>query len=297
MKKMFLVALLLGMGWLGACGQKLMVLGGSADFLLMKASRIRDSVQIDRSLLTVRYRFSTAHPSPDGSPVWCDILVQVGERYIKQTDLCLHYDCLIWTAPAASESLFAAREKAGVRPSNLFSEIVCDRESREMQVVCGDFFQAAAKMYAQPLPQITWRLSEEEQTVCGYTCRRADARFGGRNWTVWYAPEIPLATGPWKLNGLPGLILKATDNRDFTFDCVGIDQRPAPVMRYAYENVQDLRTLHNYLRYERSCYEHPFQTFANGEPALIVSKDALGKTVYLDESWSIPYNPIETEDE
>lgn len=152
-------------------------------------------------------------------------------------------------------------------------------------------------MYAQPLPQITWKLSEEEQTVCGYTCRRADARFGGRNWTVWYAPEIPLATGPWKLNGLPGLILRATDNRDFTFDCVGIDQCPAPVMRYAYENVQDLRTLHNYLRYERSCYEHPFQTFANGEPALIVSKDALGKTVYLDESWSIPYNPIETEDE
>ena len=294
---MFLVALLLGMGWLGACGQKLMVLGGSADCLLMKASRIQDSVQIDRSLLTVRYRFSTVHPSPEGSPVWCDILMQVGERFIKQTDLCLHYDCLIWTAPAASESLFAEREKAGVRPSNLFSEIVCDRESREMQVVCGDFFQDAAKRYAQPLPQITWRLSEEEQTVCGYTCRKAEARFGGRNWTVWYAPEIPLATGPWKLNGLPGLILRATDNRDFTFDCVGIDQRPAPVMRYEYENVQDLKTLHNYLRYERSCYEHPFQTFANGEPALIVTKDALGKTVYLDESWSIPYNPIETEDE
>ena len=294
---MFLVALLLGMGWLGACGQKLMVLGGSTDFLLMKASRIRDSMQIDRSLLTVRYRFSTAHPSPGGSPVWCDILVQVGERYIKQTDLCLHYDCLIWTAPAASEPLFAAREKAGIRPSNLFSEIVCDRESREMQVICGDFFQDAAKRYAQPLPQITWRLSEEEQTICGYTCRKAEARFGGRNWTVWYAPEIPLATGPWKLNGLPGLILRATDNRDFTFDCVGIDQRPAPVMRYEYENVQDLKTLHNYLRYERSCYEHPFQTFANGEPALIVTKDALGKTVYLDESWTIPYNPIETEDE
>lgn len=295
MKKMFLVALLLGMGWVGACGQKLMVLGGNADCLLMKASRIRDSVQIDRSLLTVRYRFSPVHPSPEGSPVWCDILVQVGERFIKQTDLCLHYDCLIWTAPASSESLFAEREKAGVRPSNLFSEIVCDRESREMQVVCGDFFQDAAKRYAQPLPQITWRLSEEEQTVCGYTCRKAEARFGGRNWTVWYAPEIPLATGPWKLNGLPGLILRATDNRDFTFDCVGIDQRPAPVMRYEYENVQDLKTLHNYLRYERSCYEHPFQTFANGEPALIVTKDALGKTVYLDESWSIPYNPIETE--
>lgn len=147
---MFLVALLLGMGWLGACGQKLMVLGGSTDFLLMKASRIRDSMQIDRSLLTVRYRFSTAHPSPGGSPVWCDILVQVGERYIKQTDLCLHYDCLIWTAPAASEPLFAAREKAGIRPSNLFSEIVCDRESREMQVICGDFSRMQRKDIHNP---------------------------------------------------------------------------------------------------------------------------------------------------
>lgn len=36
--------------------------------------------------------------------------------------------------------------------------------------------------------------------------------FRGRTWTAWYAEQIPIDAGPWKLHGLPGLILKSTDN-------------------------------------------------------------------------------------
>ena len=39
-------------------------------------------------------------------------------------------------------------------------------------------------------------------------------------WTAWFAAGIPIAEGPWKLKGLPGLILKAADDTgSYVFEC------------------------------------------------------------------------------
>lgn len=66
--------------------------------------------------------------------------------------------------------------------------------------------------YHEPLPlPMKWEETSKTDTICGYLCRQAVCTFRGRTWTVWYAPEIPVPYGPWKLEGLPGLILKAED--------------------------------------------------------------------------------------
>ena len=46
-------------------------------------------------------------------------------------------------------------------------------------------------------------------TVLGHVCSKAVTTYGGRTWTASYAADIPMVYGPWKLTGLPGLILKA----------------------------------------------------------------------------------------
>lgn len=57
-----------------------------------------------------------------------------------------------------------------------------------------------------------WNIDYDDTLeICGYICRKATCTFRGRDWTAWYAPEMPFQSGPWKLHGLPGLILKATD--------------------------------------------------------------------------------------
>ena len=65
--------------------------------------------------------------------------------------------------------------------------------------------------YEEKLPQMSWETTGRDTTVCGYACLQAKAMVYGRDWTVWFAPEIPVSYGPYILGGLPGLILDAVD--------------------------------------------------------------------------------------
>ena len=58
---------------------------------------------------------------------------------------------------------------------------------------------------------INWKLSNEDKKIGIYTVQKATATFRGRNYTAWFTTQIPLPYGPWKLSGLPGLILEAYD--------------------------------------------------------------------------------------
>ena len=58
-------------------------------------------------------------------------------------------------------------------------------------------------------PDIVWTLTDDTLTVGGYLCQQATATHRGVAWTVCYNEEIPSSAGPWRLRGLPGLIVKA----------------------------------------------------------------------------------------
>ncbi|MBP3248666.1 MAG: GLPGLI family protein [Prevotella sp.] len=68
-------------------------------------------------------------------------------------------------------------------------------------------------------------LPDSTADIMGYPCQLAVTHFKGRQWYAWYTEDIPLDEGPWKLRGLPGLILKAYDSsRQFIFDGQGMEQ-------------------------------------------------------------------------
>ncbi|KMQ65038.1 hypothetical protein ACM46_12645 [Chryseobacterium angstadtii] len=66
-----------------------------------------------------------------------------------------------------------------------------------------------------------WKLVDETRIINTINCKKAEVNFKGRNWIAWYSPEIPFPYGPMKFSGLPGLIIKITDEKgDYDFELV-----------------------------------------------------------------------------
>ncbi len=80
-------------------------------------------------------------------------------------------------------------------------------------------------LYEESMVMPQWEMLSGDTVIVGYSCKRAKTTFRGRTWIVWYAMDIPYHDGPWKLYGLPGLILKADDVKgDFIFNCIAIEK-------------------------------------------------------------------------
>lgn len=66
--------------------------------------------------------------------------------------------------------------------------------------------------YTEKIEPVQWKLLDKDTTIIEYPCHAASCSFRGHQWTVYYTQEIPFSVGPWKLSGLPGVILYAYDH-------------------------------------------------------------------------------------
>ncbi|MCD8235290.1 MAG: GLPGLI family protein [Prevotellaceae bacterium] len=70
------------------------------------------------------------------------------------------------------------------------------------------------------MSETNWALHSEHDTICNRPCQKATGEYGGRVWTVWFAESLPTRFGPWRLNGLPGLIMRAVSKDGIhRFEC------------------------------------------------------------------------------
>ncbi|WP_407505395.1 GLPGLI family protein [Elizabethkingia miricola] len=60
---------------------------------------------------------------------------------------------------------------------------------------------------------LKWKVLQEKSVYEGYNVQKASTVFAGRKWTAWFTNEIPISDGPYKFSGLPGLILKISDDK------------------------------------------------------------------------------------
>lgn len=70
-----------------------------------------------------------------------------------------------------------------------------------------------------------WEIHPETKSYKSYKVQKATTEFAGRNYTAWFTSEIPIPDGPYKFNGLPGLIVKIADEKDqYTFELIEVEK-------------------------------------------------------------------------
>lgn len=84
--------------------------------------------------------------------------------------------------------------------------------------------------YTDNKDQFDWKVLEETDTIAGYRVQIGTASFAGRDYIAWFTQEIPLAEGPYKFNGLPGLIVKIEDYKGhYVFELTNLKKIENPV--------------------------------------------------------------------
>lgn len=135
--------------------------------------------------------------------------------------------------------------------------VVRSTESNIMKV----YDSAGTEQYVveEPIECFEWVLVEDStKNVLGYDCIMATADYHGRKWTAWFTPEIPVQAGPWKLAGLPGLILEAdADNGVYTFVATGVQNSGRPIMPVYLADRYEKIARKDFLKAKRSFLDNP----------------------------------------
>lgn len=148
----------------------------------------------------------------------------------------------------------------------------------------------ATYQFQQPVPDIKWQLQEGDTTLCDVPCRKAVCRFGGRDWTAWYAPSFSMPVGPYLFGGLPGLIFDIRDTKDnYRFSLNGLEHLKQGVLIYLKRGDSIAKTTREKAR----------KAIENIYADIYKAIELDGKVRFADrnpnDSGKRPYNPIELE--
>ncbi|TVZ27912.1 GLPGLI family protein [Gillisia sp. Hel_I_86] len=84
--------------------------------------------------------------------------------------------------------------------------------------------------YIEDLDKIKWNIDADTKKINSYKVQKATTYYAGRNYTAWFTSEIPISDGPYKFNGLPGLILKISDNKNhYSFELLKLQKLEIPI--------------------------------------------------------------------
>ena len=115
------------------------------------------------------------------------------------------------------------------------------------RIIAGDHY-----WYTEPTEMPVWQILSETKELLGYSCQLASCDFRGRTWYAWFSTDIPVNEGPWKLFGLPGLVLEAYDSKKhYAYKAVGLytqNLQPVGIRLYVRNKPFTLKSRQAYLQ-------------------------------------------------
>ncbi|PKP48764.1 MAG: hypothetical protein CVT94_07320 [Bacteroidetes bacterium HGW-Bacteroidetes-11] len=150
--------------------------------------------------------------------------------------------------------------------------------------------ESTVYQYNEEPINFNWSITKESKDIFGYSCQKATCTFRGRKWEAWFTREIPISEGPWKFSGLPGLILKISDqDKHFDMEVISFTVSNKPILKWEWEFENTSRK--EVLSFEKYIHENPYNFSKSKGVQFFLYKKSEAEA----RKFSFPYNPIELE--
>lgn len=220
----------------------LMLLG----FLLPMQAQIETITQvIEPALLECRYKWVQKTDTLGTKTVVDTMVLRIGKNVSQSYPQSTFFGDSLCSSPEGGE-LF----------SKLFREVCADKTGTKfdpMPRIVNEYYyknypngklttwapRATVYQIEEDYEKQAWTLVDDSvKTVFGYKCHLAICTFRGRTYKAWYTTQLPYPEGPWKFNGLPGLITEVYDTKNhYHFTLVSLKQNNVtPVCFYNVRN-------------------------------------------------------------
>ena len=247
------------------------------------------SQTLDTCYLTVTYRFKYKANEKDDSLSHDDLMdLQLGRKYnaffsrnLRDLDI------------QNTKELKTTMQFQTVPESYVGFDLLVNHGDSTMIVTNRVPYTSQVIEYTEQTPAPAWTyVPEDTASVMGYHCHVAKCNYGGREWKVYYTNDIPLPYGPWKLNGVKALVLKAEDSEhNFVFEAEGLTQKTQPIIRYEWN--RKAMNKEDWERFEREMYQNAGAFVRNTGARIIIMDNSEQGFHRLNEDWSQFYNPLE----
>jgi len=111
-----------------------------------------------------------------------------------------------------NDSIFATKNQYGFKGYKQTSFLIKKNDNNEYQnyEYIGDvnFYKIDEKA------EQNWKITDSIKIADELHLQKATTQFGGRSWVAWFSKDIPIPYGPYKFNGLPGLIVDLYDTKE-----------------------------------------------------------------------------------
>ena len=215
-------------------------------------------------------------------------ILHVGGRYTHYEDYHQFQQDSVYQTLNWEITYGKSEEVYNMYPSDLRWDCLYDMRDGRYRV--NDAYSFDLYTYEDSTAQFDWTLLPDTTTVCGYVCRKAEATFRGIRWTAWYAPEIPLGIGPWKFNGLPGLVLWAYDDKG-THDVKLTAVRRSAGTRITFQTEKRFRAKRERVNSQMRRFKTGMQPYdsATGFPMYEIDKQGNRKPMPAVRRFYVPY--------
>jgi len=193
---------------------------------LLTVSMMARAQKPDTAQLLVHYKFSHIRDTTNkANPYTENMVLIIGKKAAAYKSYDAQLDNALFKKEVQEKAANSPDGRININHRSTASATAYYQFPEENELARKEPLAINSYLIVGALPAINWKISGDTATLGGLHCQKATTHFKGRDYTAWFCPDLPLHVGPWKLNGLPGVIVDAYDaKKEVVFKFDGIEK-------------------------------------------------------------------------